>query len=601
MLKKLFLSFFFFVSLQSTSFAAQILVENIFSDITENYEYRDELQALYDRGMIIPDSSWKFNPNEYLNRDEFVGIAMEVICERCILPHTEYKFIEKYFWQDIYFDVESSNRYFYCIAEADDKNYVRGYDLWESCQNGSSQIWERPFCPLNRINLEEAVAVLLRNSGIFTISDNQQVISDIYAGVLTETLWNDVNPTDLDGNPYTFYGYIQKALTYEITEYDFQWNESTLRLLETDNAWNINPQKSVTKEEFLKMSYIALKSNNCSETEDNGLALKMHIWEKECSVWESDCTKSNLNDPNDTYDFEPEVEWVCEWGIEDPTWYIWRFQNLTNGEQEIIYGPYIDDYTLRSEWEWRVYLRVVDRCGNTSEVYSTIFVSYNDPERNENDYILDVTILADPIYGYEDLLVNFEGEVSGGSGPYIYDWNFGDGETDLWEIVDHLFDNDGVYTVELIVTDSNGKTGSATVVIIVLEADSCLEDTDGDGIFDCEDACPILLGPIENSWCPILEISCDVNCGCPNWYSCTDSDPLTCGSWICKPDFDPNPSCLFNPWEGSIFGSALCTTCPCNTYLDFIADIRKCDLVFPAITSPDGTEIYSRWDTWQIR
>jgi hypothetical protein len=33
------------------------LVEDIFSDITSDYIYRDELQALYDRGMIIPDAS----------------------------------------------------------------------------------------------------------------------------------------------------------------------------------------------------------------------------------------------------------------------------------------------------------------------------------------------------------------------------------------------------------------------------------------------------------------------------------------------------------------------------------------------------------------
>jgi hypothetical protein len=50
---------------------------------------------------------------------------MEVICERCIQPHTEYKYIAEYAGRDIYFDITETNPYFYCIAEADKNNYVR--------------------------------------------------------------------------------------------------------------------------------------------------------------------------------------------------------------------------------------------------------------------------------------------------------------------------------------------------------------------------------------------------------------------------------------------------------------------------------------------
>lgn len=109
---------------QSVS-AGQILVENVFSDISASYEYRDELQALYDRGIILLNVTGKFSPNAYLNRDEFVGISMEVICERCIQPHTEQNFIDRYFNEDVYFDIDNTNPYFYCVAEADAQNYVR--------------------------------------------------------------------------------------------------------------------------------------------------------------------------------------------------------------------------------------------------------------------------------------------------------------------------------------------------------------------------------------------------------------------------------------------------------------------------------------------
>jgi hypothetical protein len=137
--KKIFLfllSFFLFVNV---GFASNILVENVFSDIDSNYQYRDELQALYDRGTIVADESGQFNPNSPLNRDEFVGISMEVICERCIQPHTEYQFIEKFFNEDVYFDINNSNPYFYCVAQADEQNYVRGYDIGQSCQDGTSR------------------------------------------------------------------------------------------------------------------------------------------------------------------------------------------------------------------------------------------------------------------------------------------------------------------------------------------------------------------------------------------------------------------------------------------------------------------------------
>lgn len=70
----------------------------------------------------------------------------------------------------------------------------------------------------------------------------------------------------------------------------------------------LRPKKSITKEEFLRMAYIALKSNSCSEITDNEIALAIDIWEKSCQPGDTDCTLSKLNDPEDTYDFTPDVE-----------------------------------------------------------------------------------------------------------------------------------------------------------------------------------------------------------------------------------------------------------------------------------------------------
>lgn len=124
-MKKVFLFILCFLFSFSSVTAAGILVENVFSDISADYEYRDELQLLYDRGMIYPDEQGRFNPYGLLKRDEFVGISMEVICKRCIQPHTEFQYIEKFLGEDVYYDIDNTNKYFYCVAEADSLNYVK--------------------------------------------------------------------------------------------------------------------------------------------------------------------------------------------------------------------------------------------------------------------------------------------------------------------------------------------------------------------------------------------------------------------------------------------------------------------------------------------
>ncbi len=594
-MKKLLFIFLFLMGCIPSVSAWQILVENIFSDIGPAYEYRDQLQLLYDRGMIVPDSSGKFSPDSYLNRDEFVGISMEVICERCIQPHTETSFIEEYRAKDVYFDIDTTNPYFYCVAEADARNYVRGYDIGESCQNGVSQFWERPFCPLNQIKLEEAIAVLLRNSGIFTIEDNRQVVEKIQVWNISENISNDVSPADEFWVPYTFYGYLEKALNFEITEYDINGNETILKLLEVDDSGNINPKKPITKEEFLRMAYIVLKSNSCVSVVDNNLAVSIDIWDKSCQEWEVNCEVSSLDDPEDIYDFSPDVEWFCEGGIDDPSGYTWRFYNTTNGDSFFHYGTFLDNILLPSEWEWRVYLTVRDTCGNTWRVYSTIIV-----ERVlEPQIALNVDILAQPIIWNKDLLVKFEWVVYGGIAPYQYSWDFSDTSTGIGKYIDHLFKKVDVFEVKLVVVDSIGLTGSATVLIKVL-AGNCSQDSDGDGGNDCEDLCPLVSWPESNRWCPVFEQSCSQTCACDPWYICSDTNPQTCWAGVCVP-IEIQQSCLYSPTFGAIFWNTTCNSCPCLSSVDFLADVRNCDLVFPAITSPDAKEIYSRWKTWQIQ
>jgi len=50
---------------------------------------------------------------------------MEVTCRKCISPNTNFNLIKNYSTATTFYDVAKTNKYFYCIAEADDKGYVK--------------------------------------------------------------------------------------------------------------------------------------------------------------------------------------------------------------------------------------------------------------------------------------------------------------------------------------------------------------------------------------------------------------------------------------------------------------------------------------------
>jgi len=49
---------------------------------------------------------------------------MEVSCNKCIAPNVSYDFLQKYENKPLFFDINRTNKYYYCIAGADDSGYV---------------------------------------------------------------------------------------------------------------------------------------------------------------------------------------------------------------------------------------------------------------------------------------------------------------------------------------------------------------------------------------------------------------------------------------------------------------------------------------------
>lgn len=81
-------------------------------------------------------------------------------------------------------------------------------------------------------------------------------------------------------------------------------------------------------------------------------------------------------------------------------------------------------------------------------------------------------LIATPLSGMEPLAVTFNALVSGGSAPYIVNYNFGDGTSYQGETLIHAFNQAGTFNVTVTATDSNGTVKEASTLIHVSAAPS---------------------------------------------------------------------------------------------------------------------------------
>jgi hypothetical protein len=103
--------------------------------------------------------------------------------------------------------------------------------------------------------------------------------------------------------------------------------------------------------------------------------------------------------------------------------------------------------------------------------YSTISVSIS---KSVQPKPLSVLLTATPRSGQSPLAVTLNAVVTGGSGQYLVNYNFGDGTSAQGQILVHTFVGSGNYNVTVTATDQNGTVASRWVSIHVTAAPSQL-------------------------------------------------------------------------------------------------------------------------------
>jgi len=84
----------------------------------------------------------------------------------------------------------------------------------------------------------------------------------------------------------------------------------------------------------------------------------------------------------------------------------------------------------------------------------------DDPSPGDDPSALSASCSGSPSSGVVPLDVSFTGNATGGTAPYSYSWNFGDGASSTAQNPSHAYTQAGTYTATLTVTDS--KTSKAT-------------------------------------------------------------------------------------------------------------------------------------------
>ena len=135
-----------------------------------------------------------------------------------------------------------------------------------------------------------------------------------------------------------------------------------------------------------------------------------------------------------------------------PYGYSWNFGDGATGIGSSV------NHTFTSGGSYSVTLTVTDSAGSIANLSKT--VSVNPQVSGSFSYSPSNPLPLSP--------VTFSASATGGSQPYAYSWNFGDGTTSSGQTVNHSYLLPGSYTVTLTITDANGQTFTTSQTVTIL-------------------------------------------------------------------------------------------------------------------------------------
>ncbi len=159
-------------------------------------------------------------------------------------------------------------------------------------------------------------------------------------------------------------------------------------------------------------------------------------------------------------------------GGTEPYTVIWDFDDdsVEESEEQIILHTYDEAGT------YNVTVDIIDSeeqiASDSIEITVEETAAESEEEEEEDgeetNELPTVEIVSNGVEGEAPATFEFEAEIAGGTEPYTISWDFGDGsEGSDEQTVEHTFDEDGTYNVDVNVTDSDGEIASDSLEITV--------------------------------------------------------------------------------------------------------------------------------------
>jgi parallel beta-helix repeat protein len=136
-----------------------------------------------------------------------------------------------------------------------------------------------------------------------------------------------------------------------------------------------------------------------------------------------------------------------------PYAYFWDFGDGQTGSDQ---NP---SHTYSADGRYLVSLTVTDSVPTTA--MATIHIDVN------VSAALQAIINVSPTSGKTPLIVHFSGDASGGTAPYTYRWDFGDGQSGTGQYLFHVYYAPGTYEARLTVDDRFAAENAVSATIIV--------------------------------------------------------------------------------------------------------------------------------------